>query len=1002
MRDDSERLIPSFEAPAHTLRGHHDVIMRLSWSPDGRTLVSTSVDRTIRFWDWERATLLRTLSGHTQGVNEVAWDPAGRWLASCSYDRTVRIWDLNTGDTIRELHGHSDDVSSVSVAPAGDRLVSASGDKTLRLWRTDTWEEIKVLQGHTDNVYRVTWSPKGDGFASCSKDGTAIIWDAVTLEPKWSAVRTGRRSRPSSVSWSPSGRFLCLTSFDGTVAIWMDPRPGGSPSVDLTHHSGVARSATFSHDERLLATSSGDDTVRLWRTDTWEPLGRFEELTANYWPQGISFHPMRSILATFGERDRAIRIWQPNIDDLLGVAPKHDERAYRNAKVVLLGDTGVGKSALRLVLTGEPYAATESTYSRRVWTFGLDEHDAGGQRETHETLLWDMAGQPGYRLIHQLHLNEVAVAILVFDARQAAADPLASARHWDRALRQAQQRPGTQAVPLKRFLVLGRADIQGVPLPRQRIDAVVREWGLDGFFETSAREGWGIAELARAIREAIDWTLLPQVKSPDYFAHVKDFLLAEKSAGRLIGTADDFYRAFAAAHHDDVPSDPRSVFEVCITRLENRDLVRRLSFGGFILLQPELLDVYASAIIQSAEAEGTTASGLVAEDDALAGRFAMPASERLQERPVEKLLLLATIEELLEHQLVLRESAADGVYLVFPSQFMSDWADGTEAQAQTISMSFEGPVRNLYATLVVRLAHSGEFRINRTGMWKNAAVFSADAGGECCLSLRESPDGRGEFRVFFRADAKGRSAAPHTQYRFEAFLLSHLEKRAVTGSVKLTRHFVCPHCGTAVPAPWAEALRVQGKQVMLCPVDGVPIPLVEPLDQVGTEYDISRMEVMADQARDRGVSEVVLMGKAEIGQYDVFLCYNRKDSKAVDTIYRQLREHKVRPWLDAHDLRPGDAWLDEIEKLIGSVKTAAVFFSSGRAGRVQDMEIRALLRMFADHKVRIIPILLPGAGERPDWSAFLDDFQWVDFQKSDPEPLSQLLFGITGMHSQIQ
>ena len=162
----------------------------------------------------------------------------------------------------------------------------------------------------------------------------------------------------------------------------------------------------------------------------------------------------------------------------------------------------------------------------------------------------------------------------MFDARQAASDPLASVRHWERALRQAQQRQGAQAVPLKRFLVFGRADIQRVPLSSERINTVVREWELDGFFETSAGEGWGIAELARAICEAIDWTMLPQVVA-EYFVRVKDFLLAEKSGGRLIATVDDLDRTFVAVDPDDAPSDARSVFEVCISRLENRDLVRR-------------------------------------------------------------------------------------------------------------------------------------------------------------------------------------------------------------------------------------------------------------------------------------------------------------------------------------------------------------------------------------------------------------------------------------------
>ena len=410
--------------------------------------------------------------------------------------------------------------------------------------------------------------------------------------------------------------------------------------------------------------------------------------------------------------------------------------------------------------------------------------------------------------------------------------------------------------------------------------------------------------------------------------------------------------------------------------------------------------MYASAIVQGAEADGTTASGSMAEADALDGRFSIPQSERLLDRRLERLLLIATIEALLEHQLALREPAADGTYLVFPSQFTSDWAEGTDPQGQTASVTFEGPVRNLYATLVVRLAHNGEFKIDRKAMWRNAAVFTVETGGECGFSLRESADGSGELCVFLRADVHGRKAAPHTQYRFEAFILSHLEKRALEGSVKLTRHFACPQCGTPVPSAWVSGLRAQGRLTLPCPIDGVEIALTEPLERIASRADVSRMEIAADRARDRGVSEVVLIGKQEVGQFDVFLCYNRKDAAAVEGVYRQLREHKIRPWLDAHELRPGNVWLDEISRLIGSVTTAAVFVGAASTGRVQDMEIRALLRMFADRSVRIIPILLPGAGDRPNWSAFLDDFQWVDFQRSDPEPLSQLVYGITGIRAQ--
>lgn len=107
-----------------------------------------------------------------------------------------------------------------------------------------------------------------------------------------------------------------------------------------------------------------------------------------------------------------------------------------------MGDSGVGKSGLALVLSGQPFAPTESTHGRHVWPFDSQEVRSGpGRTDIRETLLWDLAGQPGYRLINQLHLDEVAVALVVFDARSET-DPFAGVRHWDRALRQARAGPG--------------------------------------------------------------------------------------------------------------------------------------------------------------------------------------------------------------------------------------------------------------------------------------------------------------------------------------------------------------------------------------------------------------------------------------------------------------------------------------------------------------------------------------------------------------------------------
>jgi GTPase SAR1 family protein len=129
----------------------------------------------------------------------------------------------------------------------------------------------------------------------------------------------------------------------------------------------------------------------------------------------VAFHPTKPILATLGERETVIRIWQLDVDAILDAQPPEETAQYKNAKVVLLGDSGVGKSGLALVLTGHDFEATESTHAFHIWTF--DKHEADlDDSEARETLLWDMAGQPGYRVFHKLHLNDVAVALVVFDA----------------------------------------------------------------------------------------------------------------------------------------------------------------------------------------------------------------------------------------------------------------------------------------------------------------------------------------------------------------------------------------------------------------------------------------------------------------------------------------------------------------------------------------------------------------------------------------------------------
>ena len=64
--------------PIATLTGHNYDIKGISFSPDGKILVSYSRDRTIRLWQMPDGKPLSTLSVHTDEINEVIFSPDGK------------------------------------------------------------------------------------------------------------------------------------------------------------------------------------------------------------------------------------------------------------------------------------------------------------------------------------------------------------------------------------------------------------------------------------------------------------------------------------------------------------------------------------------------------------------------------------------------------------------------------------------------------------------------------------------------------------------------------------------------------------------------------------------------------------------------------------------------------------------------------------------------------------------------------------------------------------
>ncbi|MEH2313869.1 MAG: hypothetical protein V7K35_21285 [Nostoc sp.] len=284
----------------HTLQGHSNYVYSVGYSPDNRSIVSGSHDKTIKLWNLGTREIY-TLQGHSSYVNCVSFNPDGKTLASGSDDKTIKLWDVTTEGQIRTLQGHSFNVHSVAFSPDGKTLASSS--KSIKLWNVTTGGQIRALQGHSFNVHSVAFSPDGKTLASGSDDTTIKLWDVTTGVQ----IRTFQAHSDwvRSVAFSPDGKTLASGSHDKTIKLW-DVTTGAQIHT-LQGHFNYVYSVAFSPDGKTLASGSHDKTIKLWDVSTAREIYTLKGHSS--YVNSVAFSPDGKILAS-GSDDKTINIWQ--------------------------------------------------------------------------------------------------------------------------------------------------------------------------------------------------------------------------------------------------------------------------------------------------------------------------------------------------------------------------------------------------------------------------------------------------------------------------------------------------------------------------------------------------------------------------------------------------------------------------------------------------------------------------------------------------------------------
>ena len=692
---------------------HEDIVNRVSWSPSGRRLATASHDGTVALWDRAQKRIYARLRSPGGRVWTVSWSPGETRLATVD-DAGLRIWDAETGtlvQTISTTHkprcarfGPNRDVLAIGTDQGEILLVNLRGSAV-----------AKTLLGHQSPVETLAWSPDQRLLASGGRDGIVFIWDVDA----GSALRCLRdhRDMVRTVVWSRDGNTLATGSNDCTVRFYS---PQGRELRVLESHKKGISDLSFASDDRLFASRSWDNTIRVWRCDTWDEIATLHVRVSPTSFSGMSFHPDDLLLAAHDDAAARLRLWEIMLPEAasLGGGSFH----YKNAKVVLAGDTGVGKTGLRLRRLMRDYRPVDSTHGRFVGTLAQHRRkDAAGNDVTCELLLWDLAGNPGYRVVNQLHLNQAAVAAVIFDAHSDR-EPFAGVAYWAKALDRA---AAWRQFPLVKFLVAARID-RGRPVASaDQIQIIRKRFGFADYFETSAAEPRGIDELRAAISDAVPWDRIPTLTAPRVFRQVRRQIQEYCENDIILVARDQLVRKVMAHSQDFRQSDVITA----IQSVETADLVRELSFGELLLVKPETLDAYCATVALAARAD-PRGLGFIPERRVLDAEVLEERGRPLEGRPsVERELLLATVQEVVDREIALRVETEKGIELGFPSEGTRDMPSETRAHLRELAFTFEGPVSAIFATLAVRLANSLTF--GDAELFRNMALFRSTSAQLC-------------------------------------------------------------------------------------------------------------------------------------------------------------------------------------------------------------------------------------------------------------------------------